>query len=116
MVLYHFELFGMACDLWPLRQNFTSAEASVTRDSGQISARPGILKLEFSANALSQLAKDNVTRDYTPISAPSKEPVTRATPNNLKWYSILLSDLFDDIYKFINLHLGAVFFFLLVSS
>ena len=82
----------------------------MTRDSGQISARPGILKLEFSANALSQLAKDNVTRDYTPISAPSKEPVTRATPNNLKWYSILLSDLFDDIYKFINLHLGVVFF------
>ena len=26
-------------------------------------------------------------------------------------YGILLSDLFDDIYKFINLHLGADFFF-----
>ena len=33
---YHFELFSMACDLWPLHQNFTSAEASVTCDSGQI--------------------------------------------------------------------------------
>ena len=82
---------------------------------GELKFRPGILKLEFSANALSQPAKDNVTCDYAPISAPSKGPVTRAMPNNSKWYSILLSDLFDDIYKFINLHLGAVFFFLVSS-
>ena len=56
--------------------------------SSPIFGGPGMLKLEFSANTVSQPAKDNVTRDYTPNSAPSGEPVTRDTPNNSKWYSI----------------------------
>ena len=49
LVLYHFELFGMACDPWPLRRNFTSADASGTRDTNGfwISARLNF-GLEFS--------------------------------------------------------------------
>ena len=46
-----------------------------------------MLKLEFSANTVSQPAKDTVIHDYTPNSAPSGEPVTRDTSNNSKWYS-----------------------------
>ena len=55
---------------------------------GELYFWPGMLKLEFSATTLSQLAKDNVTHDYTPISAPSREPMTCDMPNNLKWYSM----------------------------
>ena len=49
-----------------------------------------MLKLEFSANTLSQLAKDSVTHDYTPILVPSRGFVTHDMPNNLKWYSIYI--------------------------
>ena len=34
-LLYHFELFGMACDPWPPRRKFTSADANGTRDIGE---------------------------------------------------------------------------------
>ena len=63
-ILYHFELFGMACDPWPLRRNFTSADACVIRDIakyfGELKFRPGMLRL-----------------NNTWISAPSGGSVTR---------------------------------------
>ena len=47
MLLNHFELFGMGCDPWLLRRNFTSADASGTRDMGQISTCQNFGTLKF---------------------------------------------------------------------
>ena len=71
-----------------MHRNFTSAEASGTRDIADFSANSnfGILKfrpligpaLINTARALmSRPAKDKVTRDNKPISAPSGGTVTR---------------------------------------
>ena len=51
---------------------------------GELKFRPGILKLEFSANALSQPAKDNVTRDTHQFQHRQRGlwPVTRQTIRN----------------------------------
>ena len=51
---------------------------------GELKFRPGILKLEFSANALSQPAKDNVTRDTHQFRRRQRGlwPVTRRTIRN----------------------------------
>ena len=37
-ILYHFELFGMACDPWPLRRNFTFSRGQCDLWHGQITA------------------------------------------------------------------------------
>ena len=51
---------------------------------GELNFRPGMLKLEFSANTLSQPAKANVTRDYHQFRRRQGGlwPVTRRTIRN----------------------------------
>ena len=67
MVLYHFELFGMACDPWPLRRNFTFSRGQCDPWHGQITANLNFGRacsgLNFGQLTMSRLAKDDVTRD-----------------------------------------------------
>ena len=71
VLLYNFELFSMACDLWPLRRNFASADASGTRDMDEfwLSACSNFGHLFscfwnfFVTYYMSQLANISVTRD-----------------------------------------------------
>ena len=70
-ILYHFELFGMACDPWPPRRNFASADASGTRDIDefQLSACSNFGRLfsrfwNFFVTYMSRLANVSVTRNH----------------------------------------------------
>ena len=80
-VLYHFELFGQGCDLWPLGRTCITGQMQCDTGHGPKFSQPLVhgfkKKLWFNLQWYYASATFAVTQDKWPISSISTGPVTR---------------------------------------